>query len=461
MKITFLGHQGWQFENNKGHSFLLDPILQDIGNGVDRLPVWPQRRLDFARMAPIDAVIISHEHADHFSLETLLALPSRCKVYISDLASLAMATAIREMGFAVERFTALTTFAINGLKVTALPALYNRLEPDVYALLVQDNSGASFLTAIDTVAHPDIFAWLAHNCPRRTLDNLTNNFVEPRQPLVSDLLAHTKSRAVVVGNMLEFVQKFQPRRAVVSGQGWCFRDRHTKFNHSYFSVDNSWLTQAARDLAPQVEWFQGVPGMRFELKGDEAIMDTARVLTMHDSADRSFNPESVREAEPFAPWTGVMALDATRLEQVCRFVRENYAQILGIYSPKVIEGLYYLKFQACDELQPTLNVVVRNGDQKLIFEFDYGLLLFTDVTTTADRLGVVGFEIWAADLELLIDAREESFLIYESSVRTWSYIPTFVDAPGLVECFMWFTPRFRPKETLAFYRQQIALLRQK
>lgn len=39
MRVTFLGHQGWQFENNKGRSFLLGPILEDIGNGVDRLPV--------------------------------------------------------------------------------------------------------------------------------------------------------------------------------------------------------------------------------------------------------------------------------------------------------------------------------------------------------------------------------------------------------------------------------------
>src|SRR5882757_5043476 len=195
MRITFLGHQGWQVENNKGRSFLLDPILEEIGNGAARLPVWPQRRLDFTKMAPIEAVIISHEHADHFSLETLNALPKRCPVYVSDLASFAMLSAIQDLGFLVQRFKPLETFAINGIKITALPALYNKLEPDVYALLLQDDSDASFLTAIDTVAHPDIFGWLAQHCPQRTLDNLTNNFVEPRQPLVNDANAHTKSRA--------------------------------------------------------------------------------------------------------------------------------------------------------------------------------------------------------------------------------------------------------------------------
>ncbi len=459
MRVTFLGHQGWQFENNKGRSFLLDPILEDIGNGADRLPVWPQRRLDFAKMLPIDAVIISHEHADHFSLETLAALPPRCRIYISDLASLAMATAIQEMGFHVERFTALNTFAINGLKITPLPALYNKLEPDVYALLVQDDSNASFLTAIDTVAHPDIFAWLAQHCPVRTMDNLTNNFVEPRQPLVNDALAYAKSRSVVAGTTMEYVQKFQPRRVVVSGQGWCFKADRSKFNHSFFSVDNTWLTQTARELAPQVEWIQGAPGLRLTLTGQEVAIDSAKVMTLHDSVDRSFDPHSVREAEPFGPWTGVHELGAERLNKVKQFICDDYALILGAYSPKLIEALYYLKCQDCGNLSPSLYVVVRNADKKFIFEFDYGLLLFRDVTATAKHSAVVGFEIWAADLELLIGAREESFLIYESSVRTWSYMPSFLDAPALVECFMWFTPRFRPKETLAFYRERIAELR--
>jgi len=65
-------------------------------------------------------VILSHEHADHFSLETLLALPKRCRIYVSDLASFAMVSTLQEMGFIVERFRALGTFSINGLKIKAL-----------------------------------------------------------------------------------------------------------------------------------------------------------------------------------------------------------------------------------------------------------------------------------------------------------------------------------------------------
>lgn len=458
MRITFLGHQGWQFEH-KGRSFLLDPILEEMGNGADKLPVWPQRRLEFSRMSHIDAVIVSHEHADHFSLETLAALPQPCRAYVSDLASEAMTTAIQELGFTIERFTALNGFLpVNGVKVTPLPALYNKLEPDVYALLFEDDTNASFLTAIDTVSHPDIFAWLAQNCPRRTLDNLTNNFTESRQPLVNDENAYTKSRVAVAGNMMEFVQKFQPKRAVISGQGWCFQGAKTKFNHSFFSVDNAWLTQAARELAPHVEWIHGAAGMRFDLRGQNFSIGKSDVVTHKESADRKFDPASVREPEPFAPWTGVRDVSADSFARVQKFIREDYGQVLGAHAPKIMEGLYYLKFQDVCNLSPTLAVLLRNGNGSTAFEFDYGHAAFRELPASK-RPAAMGVEMWASDLEWLLDAKEEAFMIYESSVRAWSLVPSFVEASALVECFMWFTPRFRPKETLAFYRKRIAELR--
>ena len=120
MRITFLGHQGWRFEN-EGRAFLLDPILEQIGNGRAALPVWPERRLDFRKLGPLDAVIVSHEHADHFSLDTLAALPAHCRIYLSDLSSFAMGTAVADLGFEVARFSALRSFTICGLTITALP----------------------------------------------------------------------------------------------------------------------------------------------------------------------------------------------------------------------------------------------------------------------------------------------------------------------------------------------------
>jgi len=457
MRLTFLGHQGWQFENNKGRSFLLDPIAEAIGNGDVQLPVWPARRLDFDKMAPIDAVIISHEHADHFSLHTLNLLPRRCRVLVSDLASYAMVQAIHALGFQVDRFTALKTFSLNGLKITPLPALYNVLEPDVYALLVEDDSRASFLTAIDTVAHPDLFTWLDNNCPHRTLDNLTNNFTESRHALVEDESAHLKSHAVVTATTLEFVQKFKPQRAVVAGQGWSFQGAKAEFNHTYFSVDNHWLVETARQFASHVEWIEGKPGMRFTLTGADLSIDESPAVLAEPSPDRTFIPSRIDRSEPYAPWTGIRELPPERLAAVKRFIAEEYGGILGAHAPKLMEGLYYLKSFDSRNLLTTMGIVLRNGNARTLLAFDYGQVLFQEVRADPARPPAIGFEIWAADFEHLIAAREEVFMVYESAVRPWTFVPAAIPQAQLIESFMGFTPRFRPRETLAFYKERLGL----
>jgi hypothetical protein len=143
---------------------------------------------------------------------------------------------------------------------------------------------------------------------------------------------------------------------------------------------------------------------------------------------------------------------------VQRFVAEMLGAVIGGYAPKLMEGLYYLKLQDCCERPATMHLIVRNEKRKYVYEFDYGLVQFVDVTTTVKHEAVLGLEVWAADLELIISAEEEAFLIYESAIRIWSHMPEFIAASALIECFTWFTPRFRPVETLAFYRSQIAKL---
>jgi len=454
MRITFLGHQGWQFENN-GRSFLLDPILEEMGNGAVRLPVWPRRRLDFARFEPLDAVIVSHEHADHFSIETLSVLPRRCRILVSDLSSYAMTTAIAEMGFQVERFGSMQRVELCGIEITVLPGLYNTLEPDTYALLMRDASGASFLTGIDTVAHPEISAWLARNCPNRTLDNLTNNFVEPRQGPPEQAYSATRSRSIVAGNVLDFVQKYAPRRAVVSGQGWSFKDSKAALNNAFFSVDNAWVTRIASDLAPEIEWFEGRPGMRFTLNGGEVTVDESTAVGPVDRPSRRFDAQSGKGTQATSAWTGVSRIPAERLQSVRSFICERYAQVLEAHAPRLMEKLYYLKCQGAGERSPTFAVLLRNGDSRTVFELDYGHLMFREAPRL-QPLAAVGLELWASDLELLLAAGEEVFTVYESAMRPWSCVPDLIEPAALIETLMWFTPRHRPKEFLDFYRARIA-----
>jgi L-ascorbate metabolism protein UlaG (beta-lactamase superfamily) len=68
---TFLGHQGWMFSAHESR-ILVDPLLCD-GFGHDGVigEVYPPRVIDLSRFPAIDAVLITHEHEDHFNIPTL------------------------------------------------------------------------------------------------------------------------------------------------------------------------------------------------------------------------------------------------------------------------------------------------------------------------------------------------------------------------------------------------------
>jgi hypothetical protein len=101
---------------------------------------------------------------------------------------------------------------------------------------------------------------------------------------------------------------------------------------------------------------------------------------------------------------------------------------------------------------------LRNGDARIAFALDYGRLELAELAPGA-RPAAVGLELWASDLELMLRAEEDAYMIAESAVRTWSETPDLIDAHALLEALLWFTPRFRPHEHLRHYRARIAELR--
>ena len=132
--------------------------------------------------------------------------------------------------------------------------------------------------------------------------------------------------------------------------------------------------------------------------------------------------------------------------------------ILGAHAPNLMQRLYYLKFQDDGRHASTFGVTLRNAAARHTFVLDYGTLVFAESDVRA-KPAAVGVEIWASDLEILLAAEEDAFMVMESAVRTWSHAHSLIDSPMLLETFLWFTPRFRPGEYLRAYRARIAELR--
>lgn len=178
MIVTYLGHQGWSFESEAG-LVLLDPVFRTIGNAGVQLPIWPDREINPGALGPIASVVLSHEHSDHFDIDTLYRIPWRGEIHVSDRSSRSLMTVLSDMGYAVRRMRPFQVLSFAGLRLTVLPLEWSLLEPDSYGFLAQGDDGTSFFTSVDGAPHEQTIAWLQRNCPDRSVDNFTNNYLEP------------------------------------------------------------------------------------------------------------------------------------------------------------------------------------------------------------------------------------------------------------------------------------------
>src|SRR4051794_40545622 len=101
-RVTAIGHQGWLVGNDESR-ILVDPLLCDH---LSRMPrsgtrVSPPRRFDFAAMPPLDALVITHEHPDHFDVASLQRIDRAMQVLVSAHMSAAARRLIRELGFSI------------------------------------------------------------------------------------------------------------------------------------------------------------------------------------------------------------------------------------------------------------------------------------------------------------------------------------------------------------------------
>lgn len=96
MKITLLGHASILVEM-EGVTCLMDPIFADpFEEGV--VVSCPQRIVYPDKLPPIDILIVSHRHPDHFDIPSLARIPRDCDAICS--ADPLIVYALKELGFA-------------------------------------------------------------------------------------------------------------------------------------------------------------------------------------------------------------------------------------------------------------------------------------------------------------------------------------------------------------------------
>ncbi len=124
LRATWLGHATVLLDLD-GCRLLTDPVWAEYASPVQAFALrrFFDPPLALAEVPPLDAVLLSHNHYDHFDPSTLRALASRTARFICPLG---LGAALRRVGVPADKITELdwteTAILPGGLTVTALPA---------------------------------------------------------------------------------------------------------------------------------------------------------------------------------------------------------------------------------------------------------------------------------------------------------------------------------------------------
>ncbi|MEK8141692.1 MBL fold metallo-hydrolase [Streptomyces sp. M10(2022)] len=136
-----------------GRSILIDPVLKPAFGlpGRAECRVWPPREIDTAAMPAPDAVVLTHEHLDHFHLPSLDLLDRSTPVFSGPMLPAPVSEAIERLGFSVRRVDHTHPIELGDMRVTLYPAGAQTLfwEDRVVQPCIRVQDGPSVFVAVD------------------------------------------------------------------------------------------------------------------------------------------------------------------------------------------------------------------------------------------------------------------------------------------------------------------------
>lgn len=126
--ITWIGHSTVLMHLDKVN-IITDPMYSDF------ILIFAKRYfepgLEFEKLPHIDAIVISHEHSDHFDKSTLKRFPNNTPVIISRQ----LGDRLKDIGFSdVRELKWWESTRINGTKITAVPARHGEAKISNYVI---------------------------------------------------------------------------------------------------------------------------------------------------------------------------------------------------------------------------------------------------------------------------------------------------------------------------------------
>jgi len=471
VRTTFLGHQGWLFATDNT-CLMVDPLLvEEMGHGGVIGRVHPPRSLDLQSFPPMDAVVYTHEHEDHFSIPSLNRLDRRIPIYISERSSIAARRILEEMGFRVGLLSPGEVLAVGDLELSCFsPDHVKRAhldEWDVLPFLIKDRGGdGSFFSSVDVETTAETLGAARAIAPRPGLYCYTNNTSwwdfqragKVRAALPLDTASGTRWLIDAYRKLCALWSP--PAAALVCGGGVAFSGDRAWMNHHVFTADSAAIFAALRCVFPDKLFIVPAPGQTITMKQGEvsAVEDRTPFVSARTPSEwpsREYRPV-VSLMEEYRPATGRATLPSEDREALAR---ELSAFGKHIYAGPIYRGLYSLTKEDLQGRKPTFVLVLYVDDDGDSITFEYRPQACDFVLVdSVDPFGeyVAGMECWATDLLSVLSGDLAPTAITFGRMREWTMAPRRLSFDiGSVLC-LYSHPLRRSDSFLRLYRRLLA-----
>jgi len=466
--VTYLGQQGWLIASGSTR-ILIDPLLTDEYSPGFSAVIYPPRRIWLGKLPPIDAVVLSHEHADHFNVPSFLALDRRIPVFFPERSAHVVRDVIERLGFRVTETRPGDRFSVGDLEICCFRGEHadSDLEGEWACLqLLVIGRDWSFFSYVDGTPSDATVADATRIAGRIGVSVHANNLMDwsvieagrivEVGPPPSDV---TYAAQLLNSEATCWRDASPPAVTIVCGPGLAFVEDDAWMNQ-ILSVDSERVCAALAAATPARAFHVPRPGETFELVRGALARRRARspfMATLPPARWPSLAPARSRPLlEDFAPASGRTTLEEdgwvwllAQLDHLATF----------LYGRSLFRALHALDGRNLEARRAAFAIVLRADADGSAYVCEYrtsaSRFELVDCEHPAD-VYVFGIECWGTDLAAVL-AGELMPQRLLGHARSWSFAPMAVSP--LFAIWRFFDFVHRPAAGAAFYAALLARTR--
>jgi len=432
---TFLGHQGWLVRTDRT-CLLIDPLLREDFGDVHAMSyrMFPPRVLTAEAFPRLDALLLSHEHDDHFDIPSLAMLDRKIPVYLSVRSSNAAREVLATMGFTVHPWVPGVGARIGDLE--ALPFAGDHIstncgdEWDTLPYLLRSTEGhGSLFSMVDIPLTQRHVEWVAEKVARPGLVSWTNNTLDWGH-MADYLRDRTESTqqfflAMGTGHKLLTTLWGTPAAMMTCAGGFYFHGDKAWLNDRVFCVDTEAVCAMMSRVYKKEKFVAAVPGQTFVMAAGKlkAIEPSTPFLAAAPRETWPSRGHGTGAAPDYSPATGRRELADGELDRLAARLTELAGSLVG--GP-LFKHLFSLLTTEAADRAPSFVFVARDGERHHGFVYAPTGCRFERLPADAPdpRTGyLAGLECWASDLLAVLDGALGPIALTYGRARLWNALP--------------------------------------